>query len=130
AFRATLPTIFFTPVLYAYSDFNFAAQILFLGAFLILVWELDRERWPLMLLAGMLCGFAFLAKPTYLAMAVGICGLGILRPLTQGPRRWPLFVAGFGAVVGAVFLALCASGICTQLRSQSVSQPRNAARVT
>ena len=122
AFLVTLPTIFFTTVLYAYSNFNFDAQILFLGAFLILVWELDRERWPLMLLAGMLCGLAFLAKPTYLAMAVGICGLGIFRPLTQGPRRWPLFAAGFGAVVGAVFLAIYASGIWSQFRSQSFGQ--------
>ncbi len=122
AFLVTLPTIFFTTVLYAYSNFNFDAQILFLAAFLILAWEQDRERPGLIVAAGALCGFAFLAKPTYLGMAVGICGLGLLRPLTGGPRRWPLFAAGFVLVVGAALLAVFAGGVWDQFRHQSFGQ--------
>ena len=122
AFFATLPTIFFTTILYAYSNFNFDAQILFLAAFLIVVWQIERERWPLMLLAGVLCGLAFLSKPTYLGMAVGMCGLGLLRPLTAGPRRWPIFAAGFVLVVGGVFLAIFGVGLWDQFRHQSFGQ--------
>ena len=64
AFLVTLPTIFFTTILYAYSNFNFDAQLLFLVAVLILAWEGERERIPIVLLAGVFCGLAFLAKPT------------------------------------------------------------------
>ena len=122
AFLVTLPTIFFTTVLYAYSNFNFDAQILFLTAFLIVVWQIERERWPLLLLAGGLCGLAFLAKPTYLGMAVGMCGLGLLRPLTGGPRRWPVLAAGFVLVVGCVFLVILSTGLWEQFRHQSFGQ--------
>jgi hypothetical protein len=119
AFLVTLPTVFFTTVLYAYSNFNFDAQILFLAGFLLLVWDLERERWPLVMLAGACCGLAFLAKPTYLAMAVGVCGLGLLRTWFGGPRRWPLFAAGFAIVVGLVFLAIAGAGLWDQFRHQS-----------
>ena len=119
AFLATLPTIFFTTVLYAYSNFNFDAQLLFLIGFLLLVWEGERERRLLIVLAGVLCGMAFLAKPTYLAMAVGICGLGILRPWMGGPRRWPYFAAGFAVMVGLVFAGIWAAGLWADFRQQA-----------
>jgi len=39
AFLATLPTVFFTTVLYSYSNFNFDAQALFLiGLLLLVLW--------------------------------------------------------------------------------------------
>ncbi|HYR53864.1 MAG TPA: hypothetical protein VEQ13_02985, partial [Methylomirabilota bacterium] len=122
AFLVTLPTVFFTTILYYYSNFNFDAQILFLAGFLVLVWDREKERTPLMLLAGVLCGLAFLAKPTYLAMAVGICGLGLLRPWFGGPRRWPLFAAGFVIVVGALFVAIAGAGLWDQFRHQAFGQ--------
>jgi hypothetical protein len=75
-----------------------------------------------MLLAGVFCGLSFLAKPTYIAMAVGICGLGVLRPWFAGPRRWPLFAAGFAVVVGAVFLAIAGTGLWDQFRHQAFGQ--------
>ena len=119
AFLVTLPTVFFTTVLYAYSNFNFDAQILFLIAVLVLVWAGDREPWPLMLLAGALCGLAFLAKPTYLAMGVGVCILGVLRPLLGGPRRWPVYGLGFVAVVGVAFGIIWAGGLWSPFRQQA-----------
>ena len=119
AFLATLPTIFFTTVLYAYSNFNFDAQVLFLIGFLILVWEGERERRLVLMLAGALCGMAFLAKPTYLAMGVGICGLGILRPWMAGPRRWPYFAIGFAGVIGLVFAAIALAGLWADFRHQA-----------
>ena len=122
AFLVTLPTVFFTTILYYYSNFNFDAQILFLAGFLVLVWDREKERTPLMFLAGVLCGLAFLAKPTYLAMAVGICGLGLLRPWFGGPRRWPLFAAGFVIVVGALFVAIAGAGLWDQFRHQAFGQ--------
>lgn len=122
AFAAALPTVFFTTVLYAYSNFNFDAQVLFLAGFVLVVWAGERERWPLILAAGVLCGMAFLAKPTYLAMVVGISGLGLLRPLTGGPRRWPVYALGFVLVVGLVFAAIAASGMWDAFRHQSFAQ--------
>jgi hypothetical protein len=122
ALLVTLPTVFFTTILYFYSNFNFDAQILFLAGFLLLVWDLEKQRTPLMLPAGVFCGLAFLAKPTYLAMAVGICGLGLLRPWFGGPRRWPLFAAGFAIVVGAVLLAIAGAGLWDLFRHQAFGQ--------
>jgi hypothetical protein len=119
AFVVTLPTVFFTTVLYAYSNFNFDAQLLFLVAVLILAWEGERERIPIVLLAGGFCGLAFLAKPTYLAMAVGVCILGLLRPWMAGPRRWPFFAAGFIASVGIVFGIIAVAGLFTLFRHQA-----------
>ena len=119
AFLVTLPTVFFTTILYAYSNFNFDAQLLFLVAVLVLVWEGERERMPIVLLAGVLCGLAFLAKPTYLAMAVGVCILGLLRPLMAGPRRWPFFAAGFVGAVGIVFGVIALAGLWSLFRHQA-----------
>ena len=119
AFLVTLPTVFFTTVLYAYSNFNFDAQLLFLVAVLILAWEGERERIPIVLLAGVFCGLAFLAKPTYLAMAVGVCILGLLRPWMAGPRRWPFFAVGFIAIVGIVFGIIAVAGLFTLFRHQA-----------
>jgi len=131
AFLATLPTVFFTTILYAYSNFNFDAQILFLIGFLILVWEGERERRLVLLLAGAMCGIAFLAKPTYLAMGVGICGLGILRPWMAGPRRWRYFAIGFAGVIGLVFAAIAVVGLWADFRHQAfgllfTANPRSA----
>ena len=119
AFLATLPTVFFTTVLYIYSNFNFDAQVLFLLAFLLIVWEGEHERRLVLAAAGLLCGMAFLAKPTYLAMAVGICGLGILHRWMGGPRRWPYFAAGFVVMVGTVFAAIWAAGMWSEFRHQA-----------
>ena len=119
AFLVTLPTVFFTTILYAYSNFNFDAQLLFLVAVLMLVWEGERERVPIVLLAGVFCGLAFLAKPTYLAMVVGVCILGLLRPWMAGPRRWPFFAAGFAATVGIVFGVIAVAGLWPLFRHQA-----------
>ena len=119
AFLATLPTVFFTTVLYIYSNFNFDAQVLFLLAFLLIVWEGGRERRLVVAAAGVLCGMAFLAKPTYLAMVVGICGLGILHRWMGGPRRWPYFAAGFVVIVGAAFATIWAAGLWAEFRHQA-----------
>ena len=122
AFLATLPAIFFTTILYAYSNFNFDSQVLFLAGFTILVWDRERERWPLALAAGALCGMAFLAKPTYLAMGVGVAGLGLLRPLFGGPRRWPFYAGGFLLALGAVFATIALLGLWDEFRHQAFGQ--------
>ena len=119
AFLVTLPTVFFTTILYAYSNFNFDAQLLFLVAVVMLVWEGERERVPIVLLAGVFCGLAFLAKPTYLAMVVGVCILGLLRPWMAGPRRWPFFAAGFAATVGIVFGVIAVAALWPLFRHQA-----------
>src|SRR5260370_211053 len=59
------------------------------------------------------------AKPTYLAMAVGICILGLLRPWMAGPRRWPFFAAGVIATVGLVFGVIALAGLFTLFRHQA-----------
>src|SRR5205814_4438162 len=102
-----------------YSNFNFDAQLLMLLAVLVLTWNDERATAVGVTLAGILCGLAFLTKPTFLAMGVGICVLGLLRPWLAGPRRWWYYALGFACTVAAAFAVLWLAGLWSMFREQS-----------
>lgn len=117
AMLATIPTVCFTTILYYYSNFNFDAQVLTLGAVAIAVHRGERRVW--MVVSGSLLGLAFLAKPTYLAIVVVIVATGVLRRFFAGPQRWLEVAAGFALVAGSVFGILLATGLWPAFRYQS-----------
>jgi hypothetical protein len=126
AFWATVPTVFFTTILYYYSNFNQDTVFLFLASLALLVWAGERRAW--IAVAGILCGLAFLAKPTSAPLAILICAVALLRPRLLGeedsariaaPARWIWFGAGFAAVVLAVVAALGATGLFGTFWSES-----------
>jgi hypothetical protein len=117
ALWVSLPTVFFTTILYYYSNFNEDAVFLFVGSLAILVWA--GERRPLLVLAGVACGLAVLAKPTYAPLPFVVCAAALLRPLliapepgaeVGAPRGWPWFAAGAAGVIVAMLGLLTAAG--------------------
>jgi Dolichyl-phosphate-mannose-protein mannosyltransferase len=117
AMLATLPTVFFTTILYYYSNFNFDGQVLALAAIAIAVHRGDRRTW--MIASGAMLGLAFLAKPTYLAILALIIATGLLRRFFAGPQRWLELAAGFAVTVGSVFGILWVAGLWAAFRYQS-----------
>jgi hypothetical protein len=126
AFWATLPTVFFTTILYYYSNFNQDAVFLFLGSLAVLVWAGERRTW--IAGAGVLCGLALLAKPTTAPLAILVCAIGLLRPWLLGdeeaarigaPAGWIWFAVGFAAVAGAVTATLAVVGLLGTFIDQS-----------
>lgn len=117
AMLATIPTVFFTVVLYYYSNFNYDGQVLALGAIAIAVHRGDRRSW--MFASGALLGLAFLAKPTYVAILAVVVVTGMLRRFFDGPQRWLEVVAGFAVIVAIVFGILWIAGLWSDFRFQS-----------
>jgi hypothetical protein len=126
AFWATLPTVFFTTILYYYSNFNQDTVFLFLASMAVLVWAGERRAW--IGCAGILCGLAFLAKPTAAPLAILVCAVALVRPRLLGeqdsakiaaPVGWIWFAAGLAAVVAAVTVTLAAGGLFTTFLNQS-----------
>ena len=117
ALLASIPTVFFTTILYYYSNFNYDGQMLALVAIAVAVHRGDRRSW--MVASGALLGMAFLAKPTYLAIFAVLAGTGLLRRFFEGPRRWLELVAGFAVTVGSVFGVLWVAGLWTAFRFQA-----------
>src|ERR1700737_4776292 len=71
AFLTALPTVFFSVVLYYFSNYNYDSLVLLLAAIAFLVYaQPDRSLFPL--LAGIAAGLSLLAKPTYGAFLVAV----------------------------------------------------------
>ena len=117
ALLVTIPTVFFTTILYYYSNFNYDGQVLALAAIAIAMHRGDRRLW--MSAAGAILGLAFLAKPTYLAIFAVLVVTGLLRRFFAGPQRWLELVAGFAVMVGSVFGAIWVAGLWPEFRFQS-----------
>jgi hypothetical protein len=127
AFWATLPTVFFTTILYYYSNFNQDTVFLFLGSLAVLVWAGERRSW--IAAAGVLCGLALTAKPTTAPLAILVCAIAILRPRLLGnepaakiaaPAGWIWFAAGFVGVIAGVVALLAALGLLGTFAYQSL----------
>ena len=127
AFWATLPTVFFTTILYYYSNFNQDTVFLFLGSLAVLVWAGERRSW--IAAAGVLSGLALMAKPTTAPLAILVCAIAALRPRLLGdepaakigaPAGWLWFAGGFVAVIAAVAAALALSGLLGTFAYQSL----------
>jgi hypothetical protein len=117
AMLVTVPTAFFTTILYYYSNFNFDGQVLALGAIAIAIHRGSQRAW--MVASGALLGLAFLAKPTYLAILAVVVATGILRRYLGGPQRWLEAGLGFAATVGLLFVALWVTGLWPAFRYQA-----------
>lgn len=127
AFWAALPTVFFTTILYYYSNFNQDTVFLFLASLAVLVWAGERRSW--IAAAGVLCGLALLAKPTTAPLALLVCVIALLRPWLLGdtpavkigaPAGWLWFAGGFVAVIAAAIGGLAASGLLGTFANQSL----------
>jgi hypothetical protein len=108
SFLVTVPTVFFSILLYFFDNYSYDGEILLLGAVALLVHSRPGARVPLAL-AGVLAGLAILAKPTFLLFVAVVL---LLRPVT-----WLLTAAPPSLLEAVVsrgwrwFLAGCALGL-------------------
>ncbi len=108
SFLVTVPTVFFSILLYFFDNYSYDGEILLLGAVALLVHSRPGARVPLAL-AGVLAGLAILAKPTFLLFVAVVL---LLRPVT-----WLLTAAPPSPLEAVVsrgwrwFLAGCALGL-------------------
>jgi hypothetical protein len=108
SFLVTVPTVFFSILLYFFDNYSYDGEILLLGAVALLVHSRPGARATLTL-AGILAGLAILAKPTFLLFVAVVL---LLRPVT-----WLLTAAPPSPLEAVVsggwrwFLAGCALGL-------------------
>jgi len=116
AFWTSLPTVFFSVILYYFSNYNYDSLVLLLAAIALLVYATPgRPLFPV--LSGVCVGLAILAKPTYglflpLLVVAGLVAPRLRRPATEtlrGLAAWPLVVVGTAmpiVVAGIIFTVL------------------------
>jgi len=120
SFLVTLPTTFFSVLLYNFDSYTLDGEVLLLCAVALLVYAGPRARASLVA-AGALAGLAILAKPTFLLFVAVVM---LLRPatalLTGGPpspleevvsKGWRWFLAGcvLGLAPAFVYFGLVGS---------------------
>jgi hypothetical protein len=120
AFLVTIPTVFFSVLLYYFDNYTYDGEILLLGAAAVLVRSRAGARAPAAL-AGVLAGLAILAKPTFVVfVAVALLLPPTTRLLTAAPpspleatlsRGWRWFLAGcvLGLAPAFVYFGLLGS---------------------
>ena len=119
AWLLCLPTLFFSVLLYYFSNYTYDGELLLLASLAVLVSGWGR-RWSGAGAAGALAGLAFLAKPPFglfvpaivvLALAGARLDPGGRTAALAGLRAaWPAFLAGFGAVFLLTFAYFVAQG--------------------
>ncbi len=120
ALLVSLPTVFFSVIIYYFSNYTFDANFLALTSVLFLTLATDKRSWPAWV-AGALAGLAVLAKPNYGELVVVVPAIAIIggrlvpsresiHPALVGVyRHWPGFVTGAAVpplLALAVFTAL------------------------
>ena len=68
AFLVSLPTCFFTVILYYFTNYSYDGEVLALLSVALLVHSSPR-RWPVAVLGGLAGSLSFMAKPTFLGLA-------------------------------------------------------------
>jgi hypothetical protein len=113
AFLVTIPTAFFSVLLYYFDNYTYDGEILLLGAVAVLTLSRAGAR-AAAVLAGGLAGLAILAKPPFAAFVlVALVLPAITRLLIAAPSsplevtlssRWPWFLAGCVLGLAPAFL--------------------------
>jgi hypothetical protein len=125
SFLVTLPTVFFSVLLYVFDNYTYDGEILLLGAVALLVHARPGARAPIAL-AGALAGLAILAKPTFLLFIPVVL---LLRP---APWRllWPWLLAGCALGLAPAFVYFGLVGAEQRFLYDSVVLPARAHPVT
>jgi hypothetical protein len=126
AFLTALPTVFFSVILYYFSNYNYDSLVLLLAAIAFLVYAQPGRRW-FPLLAGVAAGLSLLAKPTYGAFLVAVVVAGLVAPrlpglkseTVRGLRQWPLVLLGAAIPVLVVVVAVALAGASRQFFYQA-----------
>jgi len=126
AFLTALPTVFFSVILYYFSNYNYDSLVLLLAAIAFLVYAKPDHPW-FPLLAGVAAGLSLLAKPTYGAFLVAVVVAGLVAPrlpglkseTIRGLRQWPLVLLGAAIPVLVVVVAVALEGASRQFFYQA-----------
>jgi hypothetical protein len=117
SFLVTIPTAFFSILLYYFDNYTYDGEILLLGAVALLAHARPGARVPVVV-AGILAGLAILAKPPFLLFIPVVL---LLRPVTwlltgtppspleavtSGGWRWLLFGCVLGLAPAFVYFGL------------------------
>ena len=121
SFLVTLPTVFFSVLLYAFDNYTYDGEILLLGAVALLVHARPDARAPVALV-GALAGLAVLAKPTFVLFIPIVL---LLRPAT-----WRWFLAGCALGLAPAFAYFGLVGAEQRFLYDSVVLPARAHPVT
>jgi len=126
AFLTALPTVFFSVILYYFSNYNYDSLVLLLAAIAFLAYAQPWRPW-FPLLAGVAAGFSLLAKPTYGAFLLAVVVAGLVAPrlprlkseTISGLRQWPLVLLGAALPVLVVVVAVALEGASRQFFYQA-----------
>jgi len=139
SFLVTLPTVFFSVLLYNFDNYTYDGEILLLGAVALLVHSRPVAR-ASVALAGALAGLAITAKPTFIVFVAVVL---LLRPATwlltaahtspleappAGAWRW--FVAGCALGLAPAFVYFGLAGAERRFLYDAVVLPERANPVT
>ncbi len=118
ALVVTLPTVFFSILMYYFANYTYDAEVLLLASIFLLTMTASGRKWPAFAAGAAAC-LSTLAKPNYAAFVVLVVGVGILYQGFRMVRRdkaeasigmfryWPQFLAG-SVVTFVVVLGLFA----------------------
>ncbi|HEV1992531.1 MAG TPA: hypothetical protein VGR34_06670 [Candidatus Dormibacteraeota bacterium] len=139
SFLVTIPTVFFSILLYYFDNYTYDGEILLLGTVAVLVHSRPGARAPVAL-AGILAGLAILAKPTFLLFVPVVL---LLRPatwlLTGAPPSpleavlsggWRWFLAGCALGLAPAFIYFGLAGAEQRFLYDAVVLPARAHPVT
>ena len=130
AWLTTLPTIFFSVLMYYFANYTYDAEVLLLAAFFLLATTHPGRKWPAYA-AGGAASLATLAKPNYAAFVMLVVGVGVLchgigwiRKDTAGRvmgafTYWPRFLAGSLVTLAVVLGLFTAVGAARPLLQQA-----------
>lgn len=124
AFFASLPTVFFTVMILAFTNYTYDAEFLALVSVTLAVYagEARRRLWVMALTAGGVAALAAMAKSPFLAFLPAIpfaalAGAWLRRDRANTPamvrslqRVWPLYLVGAAIVIAAFFAYFAAIG--------------------
>jgi hypothetical protein len=113
SFLVTLPTVFFSVLLYVFDNYTYDGEILLLGAVALVVYARPGARASL-LGAGALAGLAILAKPTFILFVPVV--------LVLWPAAWRWFLLGCAGGLAPAFAYFGPAGAEQRFLHDSVIQ--------